>query len=225
MDILIRQELFEIGVLKRLKNAGFLEPLVFGGGTALRLCYELNRYSADLDFWFVKKTAPKAYFNKLKKYLAKFYELTDAQMKFYTLLLELRSANYPKRLKIEIRRKMKQCDFQDRIAFSRYSTEQVLLRTHTLQQAMKNKLEAALQRKDIRDFFDLEFLLRAGVVLDAPLAILLKLKEIAEDFTQRDFKVTLGSVLEPKMRKYYTENKFDYLLEKIRLATQQTHKT
>ncbi len=29
---------------------------------------------------------------------------------------------------------------------------------------MKNKVKAALDRKDIRDFFDIEFLLRQGIV-------------------------------------------------------------
>ncbi|MDH3259067.1 MAG: nucleotidyl transferase AbiEii/AbiGii toxin family protein, partial [Deltaproteobacteria bacterium] len=42
-------------VLEKLKNTGLLEPLVFGGGTMLRLCHELKRYSADLDFWFIKE--------------------------------------------------------------------------------------------------------------------------------------------------------------------------
>ncbi|MDD5665664.1 MAG: nucleotidyl transferase AbiEii/AbiGii toxin family protein, partial [Candidatus Omnitrophica bacterium] len=70
MDTLRRHEVFEIEVLERLKNKGLLSPLVFVGGTMLRLCYELNRYSTDLDFWFVKKVGLKAYFKKLKDSLA-----------------------------------------------------------------------------------------------------------------------------------------------------------
>ena len=54
MDVLKNHEIFEIEVLEKLKNGNFLSPLVFGGGTMLRLCYELNRYSTDLDFWFIK---------------------------------------------------------------------------------------------------------------------------------------------------------------------------
>ena len=86
MDVLQRHEIFEIEVLESLRNGGFLGPLVFGGGTMLRLCYELNRYSSDLDFWFIKKINHTAYFGKLKKYLANIYDLTDAKAKFYTLL-------------------------------------------------------------------------------------------------------------------------------------------
>ncbi len=50
MDTLKRHEVFEIEVLERLKSAKMLEPLVFGGGTMLRLCHEINRYSVDPDF-------------------------------------------------------------------------------------------------------------------------------------------------------------------------------
>lgn len=211
MDILKRHEVFEIEVLERLKNAKFLEPLVFGGGTMLRLCYELNRCSAGLDFWFLKKTDEKAYFKKLREYLSKEYELTDAQIKFYTILFEIRSKGYPKRLKIEIRKQIKPCDFQERIAFSRYSSKQVILRVHTLEQTMKNKIAAALERGEVRDFFDIESLLKKGVPLKASAGELAGLKEAISKLDKKDFRVTLGSMLEPEMRKYYAKDGFSYL--------------
>ena len=215
MDVLKRHEIFEIEALEKLKNAKLLEPLVFGGGTALRLCYELNRYSADLDFWFIKAVEVDGYFQKLRKCLAKAFELTDAKIKFYTILLELRTKDYPKRLKIEIRKKTKECDFQERIAFSKYSTKQVILKVHTLEQTMKNKIEAALERGEIRDCFDMEFLLRQGISLSASSNDLARLKRLIGSFRAKDYKVALGSTLEPEARKYYSENKFTYLLEKI----------
>jgi len=54
MDILKQHEIFEIDVLEKMNSIKVLEPLVFGGGSMLRLCHELNRYSADLDFWIIK---------------------------------------------------------------------------------------------------------------------------------------------------------------------------
>lgn len=215
MEIFRKHELFEIEVLEKLKSGRFLEPLVFGGGTMLRLCYDLNRYSTDLDFWFIKKVNSKEYFKKLKKYLEAFYELTDAHIKFYTILLELRSGKYPKRLKIEIRKQMKECDFQEKIAFSQYSTKQVILKVHTLEQTMKNKIEAALERRDIRDCFDLEFLLRQGIPMVAEDKNLHNLKNLILSFKDYAYKVTLGSVLAPDARKYYRANRLDYLLRKI----------
>lgn len=215
MDILRKHEVFEIEVLEKLKNAKFLKSLVFAGGTMLRLCYELNRYSTDLDFWFIHKTDQKIYFRKLKEYLLKYYDLTDAQMKFNTLLFELRSKDYPKRLKIEIRREIKKCDCEEKIAFSKYSTSQVILKVHTLEQSMKNKIAAALNRKDIRDLFDIEFLLRQGVSIDTSGKNLIELKEIINGFKDKDYKVKLGSVLEADARSYYVKNRFSYLLKKI----------
>ena len=54
MDLLARHEEFEMEVLYRMNSGRILEKLVFGGGTMLRLCHELNRYSADLDFWLIR---------------------------------------------------------------------------------------------------------------------------------------------------------------------------
>ena len=216
MDTLRKHEIFEIEVLEKLKNGDFLRSLVFIGGTMLRLCYELGRYSTDLDFWFIKKTEQKVYFNKLKSYLGEFYEITDAQLKFNSLLLEIRSKDYPKRLKIEIRKELKECDTQERIAFSKYGTNQVVLRVVTLEEAMKNKIKAALDRKDIRDFFDIEFILRQGIMLPGNERELSELKAIVSEFKENDYKVALGSLLDSDTRKYYVKNKFDYLLSKIK---------
>ncbi len=215
MDVLRRHEIFEIEVLERLNSEKFLEPLVFGGGTMLRLCYELDRYSADLDFWFIKRAREGTYFKKLRRSLGRIYEVTDAHVKFYTLLFEIRSKEYPKRLKIEIRRKMKECDFQERIAFSKFSTKQVVLKVHTAEQTMKNKIEAAIERREVRDCYDIEFLLRKGVPLLTSRDKLVRLEETINKFKENDIKVTLGSLLEPEKRRYYAKNKFKFLLERI----------
>ena len=57
MEALELHERFEIEALEVLNSAKLLEPLLFGGGTMLRLCHGLNRYSVDLDFYFKKKMA------------------------------------------------------------------------------------------------------------------------------------------------------------------------
>jgi hypothetical protein len=218
MDILNQHEIFEIEVLDKMNSAKMLEPLVFGGGTMLRLCHELDRYSVDLDFWFIKKKSHSTYFERVREAFEKEYEITDSQIKHYTLLFELRSALYPKRLKIEIRRERKECDYQEKIAFSRFSTKQVLLKAHTLNQTMKNKFDAFLDRGEIRDCFDIEFLLRRGVEL--PALTNRQLNEFQKKlvrFKEKDFKVKLGSILENEIRKYYVEQRFGYLQEKLAL--------
>jgi hypothetical protein len=202
MDILRQHEKFEIEVLDKMNSAKLLEPLVFGGGSMLRLCHELNRYSADLDFWFIKKISLHDYYDKFRRAIVKEYEITDSQMKHYTLLFEFRSASYPKRLKIEI--------------FSTFSTRQVVLKAHTLDQTMKNKIEAFLDRGEIRDCFDIEFLLRRGIeltVLAGKQSVEFR-KKLA-GLKDSDFKVKLGSILENDIRNYYIVHRFSYLDEKL----------
>jgi hypothetical protein len=216
MDILRQHEVFEIEVLEKMNSAKVLEPLVFGGGTMLRLCHELNRYCVDLDFWFVKKISKHDFFETGLKTFDKDYEVTDAQMRRYTILFELRSAQYPKRLKIEIRREWKECDYQQTIAFSRFSTRQVILKAHTLDQTMKNKIEAFLDRGEIRDCFDIEFMLRRGVevpLMDERQSIAFQ-KKLAQQ-KDRYFKVKLGSTLEEDIREHYVTHRFRFLQEKL----------
>ena len=216
MDIFRRHETFEIEVLDVMKRAKLLDALVFGGGSMLRLCHELNRYSVDLDFWFVKKMSHTAYLHKLKMVFENNYRITDEQIKHFTLLIELRSSRYPRKLKLEIRRERKEWDAQESIAFSKYSTTQVILKTHTLEQSIKNKVEAFLDRGEIRDCFDLEFLLRRGIMLphldDRQVKVFEK--KLA-GFKERDYKVKLGSILESGDRDYYIKNKFSYLREAL----------
>ena len=216
MDIFRQHEVFEIEVLDKMNSTKVLEPLVFGGGTMLRLCHELKRYSVDLDFWFIRRIHQKKYFDNILKAFEKDYEITDAETKHYTLIFELRSAGYPKRLKIEIRRELKDCDYQKKIAFSRFSTRQVLLNAHTLEQTMKNKIQAFLYRGEIRDCFDIEFLLRRGI--DLPVRSgreCVEFQKRIARFKDVDFKVKLGSILERDIRDYYVEHKFSFLEEKL----------
>ena len=216
MNIFEKHEIFEIEVLEKLKNARLLDSLVFGGGTMLRLCHELKRYSVDLDFWRIKDTAETILFDKIKDVLQQDYDITDAQLKHFTILLEIRSGYFPKRLKIEIRKEIRDWDFQEKIAYSKFSTKQVVLKAHTLEQTMKNKIAALLERGEIRDGFDLEFLLRQGIPLpDLSDADKAKMIVRLDGFKENDFKVKLGSILESDIRTYYIENQFNYLRQKL----------
>ncbi len=219
MDTLARHEVLEMEVLDRLHRSGFLDPLVFGGGTMLRLCHELPRYSADLDFWFVRPVQETGYARQIENLLQAEYEITDAQLKHYSLVIELRSARYPRRLKIEIRREARSWDCQQKIAFSRFDTRQVVVRAHTLEQTMQNKVAALMDRAEIRDGVDIEFLLRRGIALP-PLQEdqRKKLQTRLERFRQNDFKVKLGSILEGELRAYYAANGFAFLTEKVNAA-------
>jgi len=212
MNALIQQEIFEIEVLAWLKNKGFLRNMIFGGGTMLRLCYDLKRYSVDLDLWTYRVDEIDRFFINLKDALKVDYDLTDAQNKYYTLLFEIKKTPYPRKLKIEIRKEIEEMDFQEIIAYSPHSNQQVLLKSFTLEQMMKNKIKALLDRKEIRDVFDIEFLSRKGIDISENYEELKKIKEIIKGFKKRDYHVTLGSLLDDDIREYYKKGNFTYLL-------------
>lgn len=216
MRDLIKQEQFELEVLDRLNSKRLLRSLVFGGGSMLRLCFGLDRFSVDLDFWITKDVDRNKLFKDIKECLAAGYAIKDAADKFYTLLFEIRSKNYPRSLKIEIRKEKKKIKTEKAIAYSRFSNIQVILKAVALQEMMKAKLEALLDRREIRDAFDMEFLLKKGAELNAPLKSLkCALKEI-QSFSKKDFTVKLGPLLEEKNRRYYATEGFKILEAKIK---------
>jgi len=81
---------------------------------------------------------------------------------------------------------------------------------------MKNKIKAFLDRGEIRDCFDIEFMLRKGVAMpfnnERQLTAFQKMLSRLKD---RDFKVKLGSILEDDIREYYVTNRFRFLQEKL----------
>lgn len=208
-------EVFEIEVLEVLNSLKVLDKLYFGGGTMLRLCHNLNRYSTDLDFWLDINLDSKALYSKLQEAFQNRYKIVDAENKKYTMLFEIKSAVYKRNLKIEIRKEQTDFEWERKIAFSRFTNKQVTVKGLTLQQMMKNKIEAMLSRKIIRDCFDIEFLLMRGVELPPDKTKLEEIKKIIDSFKNRDYKVTLGSILDEKERKFYLENRFKLLKEEI----------
>ena len=220
MQQLRDHERFEIELIKWLSDHGLLTTITFGGGTCLRLCFGLTRYSVDLDFFCVR-LIPNDWFASLKSDLSKSYILVDAQEKYYSYFFEMKSPAYPRHLKLEIR-KHEFCkpdsETELNVAFSPFSTMQVRLTTFTLAQMARNKLEAMLDRKEIRDAYDLEFLYKKGAfkVKDLTVNESKKVLRVLKSFTPRQYKVTLGHLLEKEEREYYVANGFKILINALR---------
>ncbi|MBN1363206.1 MAG: nucleotidyl transferase AbiEii/AbiGii toxin family protein [Syntrophaceae bacterium] len=211
MRNLTRHEKFEIEMLDRLNSGKFLRQLVFVGGTMLRLCYGLNRFSVDLDFWIVEELDERKLFGDMKRYLAGLYTLKDAANKFHTLLFEAKSDEYPNSLKIEIRKNIEKIHTEQAIAYSTYSDTQVFVTVPALEDVLERKIKAFLDRKEVRDVFDMEFLLKRGIRLNVPRADLERLLNDIEALSRRDYTQKLGSLLEEEDRKYYTKENFKIL--------------
>lgn len=211
MEIFKIHEKFELEVLARLQSARLLEHLIFGGGTMLRLCHELKRYSTDLDFYLQNPVENIALSEKITQLLTEHYMIKDAQDKYHTILVEIATREYPRRLKIEINKERMISSTQLSIAWSPYSTLQIPITTIALNQMMVLKIEALLDRKAIRDAYDIEFLLRRGIKLTASAESLNRLLKIINAFRPQDFQVKLGSVLPADERTFYRENRFNLL--------------
>ncbi|HSV43550.1 MAG TPA: nucleotidyl transferase AbiEii/AbiGii toxin family protein, partial [Candidatus Bathyarchaeia archaeon] len=201
MEDLKKQEQFEMEVLERLNSARLLDGLVFCGGTMLRLCYELPRYSVDLDFWLADASAAQGLYADMERVLAQKYEFTDRMNKKFTLLFELRSPDYPRRLKIEVRKDPGDMRTESAIAFSTSSNVQVAVKTLALDEMMQSKVDALIDRKETRDAFDIEFLLRRGIPLEIDQARLKKLSAVVNGFTKAEIVSKLGSLLAPDVRR------------------------
>jgi len=216
MQDLIKQEQFELEVLDRLKSGRFLDRLVFGGGTMLRLCHGLDRYSIDLDFWLPTGDNHADWFCNLQRFLARYYEIRDAADKFYTLIVELKSPDYPRALKLEMRKGVKIAGTEKAIAYSRFSSVQVYVRTIPLQAMMTSKVAAFLERKEIRDAYDLEFLVKKGVKADLPREKAEQVLAAIDALTPQDYNVKLSSLLEAEQRDHYRRNNFTILRDHLK---------
>jgi len=215
MQALQNLEKLEIEVLDLFNSIRVLDYLYFGGGTMLRLCHNLNRYSTDLDFWLSQNEDSKSLFAIIKKNLSDNYRLTDSANKKFTLLFEIKPSSVNRSLKIEIRKEQTNFDWERKIAFSRFTIKQVMVRGLTLIQMMQNKFEALLSRKIIRDAFDIKFLLMRGIDFPNDKNKLQRALEIINSFKEQDYKVTLGSILDENDRMYYLENRFNLLKEEL----------
>jgi predicted nucleotidyltransferase component of viral defense system len=211
MRDLILQEQFEIEVLDRLNSGRFLRFLYFGGGTMLRLCHGLDRYSVDLDFWIADPRQAATLFNRLEQYLARFYMLKDAAAKHFSLVFELKTAAYPRSLKIEIRTEDRKPETEQAIAFSPHARRQVLLQAMTLQQMLLLKTAALLDRGEIRDAYDLEFLVKRGLQLSGQKTTIKDILKRIDAFKKTDYTSKLGSLIEPDKRPYYRDHNFRIL--------------
>lgn len=209
-------ESFEMAFLTLLGSHRLTASLVFGGGTMLRLCHELPRYSLDLDFWFYKETDFSGFFAGLRDAASAAYEITDAQEKFHSLLVEMRRAKGTTKLKIEVRKKVAPTGgSEQKIAYSPYFPSQVLVRGFTLKQMFRNKVSALIERGEVRDAFDLEFLIRKGIEPDLSDQERKGVMRRLKGFKKKDFDVKLGSIILPDLREYYKASRFTFLEEKL----------
>lgn len=77
----IIREYLQVLILKAIYLSKYGKALSFMGGTCLRMCYGLKRYSEDLDFTLDRKI-PGYSFNELNEIVASFLKNTDFEVDF-----------------------------------------------------------------------------------------------------------------------------------------------
>ena len=216
MQRLIDHEALQMATLEWLGSKRFLGSLAFGEGTMLRLCHELPRYSRDMVFWFFKEEDYEHFYDRFLDALVRDHNVTDSQNSSYSILAEIRRKKRMAKLKIKILKTVAPPgSSEEKIAFSSHFPTQVLVRGFTLRQMLKNKVLALIDGGEIQDAFDLEFLVRKGVVLDLSEEQRGKVMKRLKGFQKEDFDVKLGGVLLPELRDYYNQQGFAHLVEKL----------
>ncbi|MBI1910182.1 MAG: nucleotidyl transferase AbiEii/AbiGii toxin family protein [Deltaproteobacteria bacterium] len=218
-----RHEEFEMLTLEQMRKVKVLDQLIFGGGTMLRLCFDLPRYSMDFDFYLKKERRDfLPWVDKLSQaYREMGATITDQWEKHYSFLWEIRSPSYPRRLKIEIRKVPDQSGKTELgIAHSHHSPFQVRLRILTLEQMWQNKVSALVERREIRDAYDLEFLSlrKAGNFKTLKETQITQLAKVLDSFSEQDFRSTLGAILEKEERERVLDSRFSYLRSQIQAS-------
>lgn len=69
------REGLQLLILKILDDGGFFKNICFVGGTALRILFDLRRFSEDMDFSLQKPNDPAFDFNGMLKYLVKHLDI------------------------------------------------------------------------------------------------------------------------------------------------------
>lgn len=99
-----------IEVVQALAKSTAGSRIAFKGGTALKLFYDLPRYSEDIDYDLLQGTSPEKLIHTIKGLCIKNgWEITDDAVKHFTILVELRfkgpDRNFHVKIEISTREK------------------------------------------------------------------------------------------------------------------------
>ena len=172
-------------------------PIVLKGGTALLLCYGLDRFSEDLDFDANKKLN---IINRVSDTLSKYTEKHTIKISKDTDTVQRLKIHYSKNglerfLKIET-------SFRD--PFQNEDTVIIDgIKTYQIKNLIDQKVNAMIGRTKARDLYDVDFLLRTY-------------RESFTDSTIKKLSETVADINELEGR-FYPAFKDDYILNESEL--------
>lgn len=152
-----------IEVVQALAKSMAGSQIAFKGGTALKLFYDLPRYSEDIDYDSLHGISPQKLIYTIKGLCTKKkWEITDNVVKFYTVLLELRFRGPDRNFHIKIEISTREKELKTTVQSLR-GVPVVTLEPSFL---MTEKLLTFIDRQAGRDMFDAWFILKSAYPLD-----------------------------------------------------------
>lgn len=146
-----------IRILKDIYSNPIIGPvLVFKGGTAAYLFYDLDRFSVDLDFDLLDTTKEDAIFAEIKSILGKYGKLKTADKKRFNLIFILAYDEKDpgaQNIKVEVNRR----DFGSKYVIKPYLG--ISMKVMVPEDMFANKLVALYERigRANRDIYDIWF--------------------------------------------------------------------
>ena len=145
-----------IEVIQAIARSWAGSQIAFKGGTALKLFYDLPRYSEDIDYDSLSGVSSRELMKSLKElFLKRRWEITDEAIKYFTLLLELRFAGPERNFRVKIEISMREKELKTTIL----SFRGVPILTLEPSFLMTEKLLTFVDRQAGRDVFDAWFIL------------------------------------------------------------------
>ncbi len=163
----------------------FFNQAVFHGGTAIWRCYNGNRFSEDVDFYLVRDLDKiNLFFKSLEKkgFIIERKKISETSI-FSTLLFERTIVRFEAIFK-KVKGILKEYELSDGNFINIY--------TLSPEQLIKEKIDAYMNRRKIRDIYDVFFLIR--YVNDFNI-IKKDLKKLIDEFVEPIDKSDLNTII------------------------------
>ena len=225
----IKHETVLKNILKDIyKDVSLSQKLIFKGGTASYLFYDLPRFSVDLDFdlkpGLSGKTEDKVIVEHIKKISHKYAMVEEGLVKRFTVLVVLAYQKESQKIKIEVSKRA----MTDRFELVDFYGVGVAVMPRELMLA--EKLAAITGRSGManRDIFDVNYFLKQGWDFDKEHLKLITKKEWRKYFkdcikclqrvNQKKILDGLGQMLDMEQREWVRKNLIDDTIFQLKVS-------
>ncbi len=225
-----------IEVLQKVAKSPAGPLLAFKGGTALRLFWDLPRYSQDVDFTLLRENLRDEVYREIHQIAeVSRYEITDAVKKRRTVLFEFRfqweGPNF--HLKVEVSSPLPEDRQAGEIPVRTASLRGVPVLVLREERLTAQKLCALYEREAPRDVYDFSFILRRRLKVDWPYVLartglkakeefFQKIQQKIQRFPKRKLVTDVGKLVSAEEREWLKKNFLEDVDRLIGAAARET---